>query len=144
MIEIEIHKLTRKYMLDNMVILTNGQDLPGSLKKVSTHPAVGLRRISIPFSVFLDGFGLYRNVYQSLKGMYVTPAALSIYERKRLINLFVLMIGMFRCNEVKMAACLRQDSVNIGKGIRLTLYSGEVVFAISFPLLFTADMLQQN
>lgn len=28
-----------------------------------------LPRISFPFSVFLDSFGLYRNAYHSLKGM---------------------------------------------------------------------------
>ena len=31
--------------------------------------------ISIPYQLFIDGFGLYRNIYRSLVGFYMIPAA---------------------------------------------------------------------
>lgn len=101
-------------------------------------------KISIPFSVFLDRFGLYRNAYHSLKGMYITPAGLDVDNRTSLNNLFVLMIGPFGTNELNMAACLQPDSIAMGAGKDLILETGERVFVTAFPLLFTGDMPQQN
>lgn len=158
--EIELNELTREYVLANFVSEPNSAQtsLPAtpvavtsssdpsheSHSTLSTSPAAGLRRVSLPFSVFLDGFGLYRNAYHSLKGMYITPAGLNTQERERLMNLFVLMIGPFGCGEVEMASCLQQDSRTIGKGVSLQLSSGEMIFVTAFPLLFTGDMPQQN
>ncbi|KAI5838707.1 hypothetical protein DFP73DRAFT_599637 [Morchella snyderi] len=103
------------------------------------------RCISVPFSVFLDGFGLYRNAYHSLKGMYVTPAGLSVDKRTSLSNMYVLMIGPFGTHELNMAACIEKDSLSMGAGRLMTLESGsEPVFITAFPLLFTGDMPQQN
>lgn len=101
-------------------------------------------KISIPFSVFLDGFGLYRNAYHSLKGMYITPAGLDVDNRTTLNNLFVLMIGPFGTHELNMAACLQPDSIAMAAGKDLILETGERVFVTAFPLLFTGDMPQQN
>lgn len=101
-------------------------------------------KISIPFSVFLDGFGHYRNAYHSLKGMCITPAGLDVDNRTILNNLFVLMIGPFGDHELNMAACLQPDSIAMGVGKDLILESGEQVSVTAFPLLFTGDMPQQN
>ncbi|KAI5836953.1 hypothetical protein DFP73DRAFT_532340 [Morchella snyderi] len=127
--ETELIKLTRAYVLENMI---------------STSTANTPRRISVPYSVFLDGFGLYRNAYYSLKGMYMTPAGMNIHDRARLNNMVVLMIGPFGSHEQQMAACLEIDAIAIGRGIKLTLDSGEDVFVVAFPLLLTGDMPQQN
>lgn len=114
-------------------------------KLVSTGGALDTQRIaSVPFSVFLDGFGLYRNAYKSLKGMYVTPAGLDVDSRSHLSNMFVLMIGPFGATELSMASCLAEDSRKMGVGEQLTLFTGEKVTVIAFPLLFTGDMPQQN
>lgn len=103
-----------------------------------------ITRVSLPFSVFLDGFGLYRNAYHSLKGMYITPAGLEVDNRTRLSNMFVLMIGPFGTHELNMAACLEVDGISMGAGKVLTLESGNRIFVTAFPLLFTGDMPQQN
>lgn len=100
--------------------------------------------MSLPSSTFLNGFGLYRNAYHGLKGMYITPAGLDIENHTQLGIMFVLMIGPFGCIELDMAACLRRDSQVIGKGFHTTLESGASVFVVSFPILVTGDMLQQN
>lgn len=110
----------------------------------ATVPDSDLPRISLPFSVFLDGFGLYRNAYHSLKGMYITPAGLDVDNRTHLSNMFVLMIGPFGTHELNMTACLQDDGIEMGAGRVLTLETGDRVFVTAFPLLFTGDMPQQN
>lgn len=135
--ESELITLTRAYVLSNFV---NG-GIP-TLGSNSTSPHT--RRVSLPYSVFLDGFGLYRNAYHSLKGMYVTPAGLDVDSRTQLGNMFVLMIGPFGSSEKGMAECLAQDSNKVGQGFRLQLDSGEEVIATTFPIMFVGDMPQQN
>lgn len=156
-VEIEIDKLTREYVLANLVgepsVVRTSPSItpaivPGSpdSTRESYHilPTAGLRRVSLSFSVFLDGFGLYWNAYHSLKGIYITAAGFDSQERERLINLFVLMIGLFGCGEAEMPPCLQQESRTSGKGLILQLSSGEKIFVTAFPLLFTGDIPQQN
>ncbi|KAI5839144.1 hypothetical protein DFP73DRAFT_460823, partial [Morchella snyderi] len=128
----ELIHLTRQYVLENMV----------SRPSEEGH----IRRLSIPFSAFIDGFGLYRNAYHSLKGFYVTPTGLTVEDRCRLVNMFVLMIGLFGCGESEMAKCLAEDSIKTGRGFETTLETedSERVFVTAFPLLFIGDMPQQN
>lgn len=101
-------------------------------------------KISVRYSVFLDWFGLYRNAYHSLKGMYITPAGLDVDNRTLLNNMFVLMIGPFGSHKLDMATCLQPNGIAMGAGKNLTLEIGERVFVTAFPLLFTGDMPQQN
>ncbi|KAI5839754.1 hypothetical protein DFP73DRAFT_529914 [Morchella snyderi] len=139
--ELELKELTRNYVLQHMVeypVHASGSSGVGS------GTGGNLRRISIPYSIFLDGFGLYRNAYYSLKGMYITPAGMNLSERTRLYNMNVLMIGPFGSNEQQMAACLQRDAIPIGKGVKMVLDSGEEVFVTAFPLVLNGDMPQQN
>jgi hypothetical protein len=46
----------------------------------------GRKTISVPLMTFIDGFGLYRNAYRSIMGIYLIPAALSFQERARALN----------------------------------------------------------
>lgn len=101
-------------------------------------------KISIPSSIFLDGFGLYRNAYHSLEAMYITPTGLDVNNRTLLNNVFVLMNGPFGSHELDMATCLQPEGITMGAGKNLTLEAGEQVFVTVFPLLFTGDMPQQN
>ncbi|OJD11207.1 hypothetical protein ACJ73_09590, partial [Blastomyces percursus] len=41
------------------------------------------RCLSFPYQLFIDGFGLYRNMYRSLTGIYLIPAALPSWARSR-------------------------------------------------------------
>ncbi|KAI5839358.1 hypothetical protein DFP73DRAFT_598623 [Morchella snyderi] len=135
--ELELITLTRAYVLSNLV--NGGIPTLGS-NSLSPHT----RRVSLPYSVFLDGFGLYRNAYHSLKGMYVTPAGLDVPSHTQLGNMFVLMIGPFGSSEKGMAEWLAQDSNKVGQGFRLQLDSGEEIIATTFPIMFVGDMPQQN
>lgn len=131
--EEELYYFGRDYILSEFV---------APLQTDSSTPTP--RRLSVPFTTFLDGFGLYRNAYHSLNGMYVTPASLDIKLRSKLQNVYVLMIGPFGCDEKEMAKCLEREALASGSGYKTTLLSGETVIVCAFPLCFTGDMPQQN
>ena len=69
----------------------------------------GPRHISVPFTLFLDDFGLYLNAYHSLAGLYIQPACLDEPGWFTLQNMFVLMIEPFGCTASDMADCLNDD-----------------------------------
>lgn len=47
---------------------------------------------------FTDDFGLYRNIYRALIGLYIINAAFTILERRRRTNIFPLTIGPYSSN----------------------------------------------
>jgi hypothetical protein len=40
-------------------------------------------KLSLPLVLFIDDFGIHRNMYRALKGFYLTPACLSYTERQK-------------------------------------------------------------
>ncbi|KAL8960366.1 MAG: hypothetical protein Q9193_002916 [Seirophora villosa] len=48
---------------------------------------------SVPFSLFIDDFGIHRNSYRALKAFYWIPSALPYNERRKLANVFTLTLG---------------------------------------------------
>jgi len=48
--------------------------------------------IAAPFLLFMDGFGLYRNMYRALMGVYMILAGLSFIERPRPSNVVPLTL----------------------------------------------------
>jgi hypothetical protein len=101
----------------------------------------GTRCISIPLLIFIDGFGVYRNSYRTLMGIYVIPAGLSAKERSRRANVFPIALGPHGSNfdeVIEALASLRP----LDKGINTTL-NGEDIFLAVFCLCFIGDMIQQ-
>ena len=103
----------------------------------------GPKHISVPFTLFLDDFGLYRNAYHSLAGLYIQPACLNESGRFTLQNMFVLMIGPFGCTVSDMVTGLQDETVNLGKGISTTIDDSPVILT-AFPICIMGDMPQQN
>jgi hypothetical protein len=110
---------------------------------------VGTGRFSLPFTLFLDAFGLHRNVYHQLQGLYIQPANLDAAARFTLQNCFVLMLGPFGGNDGDIAQSLEDETVPLGRGIRTDLglsdgsrHTNAVITV--FPLCMTGDMPQQN
>ncbi|KAF3926677.1 hypothetical protein ABW21_db0202352 [Orbilia brochopaga] len=110
-------------------------------------------RLSIPISPFLDGFGLYRVTYHSLKGLYITPVNLSLYGRSRTANQFVIMLGPFGCTEASMAEALSPEFEKAGCGFEAEILTrdlenkvtGAEKVSIVMPFLHqSGDMPQQN
>ena len=81
--ELELLTFTRQNIINN---LDTAQPLPAG---VTHRPRV----ISFPFLTFIDGFGLYRNMYRSLMGFYIIPAGLSYTDRNRRTNVFPITLG---------------------------------------------------
>jgi hypothetical protein len=110
---------------------------------------VGQGRISLPFTLFLDAFGLHRNVYHQLQGLYIQPANLDVAARFTMQNCFVLMLGPFGGNDSDIAGCLQDETVLLGRGVRTNIISSDgsvqnnAVLTV-FPLCMSGDMPQQN
>lgn len=49
--------------------------------------------ISLPHTTFIDGFGLFRNSYRTLVGMYITLAGLNAHERRRRAITFPVLLS---------------------------------------------------
>jgi hypothetical protein len=43
--------------------------------------------------LYIDDFGIYRTTHQAIKAFYLTLAAMSYKERRRLSNMFTLTLG---------------------------------------------------
>ncbi|ELR05294.1 hypothetical protein GMDG_07277 [Pseudogymnoascus destructans 20631-21] len=80
--------------------------------------------ISLPMIIFMDAFGLFRNRYRSMMGIYMTTPAQCLRDRMKRSNNFVL-------------------SRMLDKGMILRI-NGENRFVIAPVLCFTGDMPQQN
>ncbi|RPB19903.1 hypothetical protein L211DRAFT_793249, partial [Terfezia boudieri ATCC MYA-4762] len=79
---------------------------------------------SLPYTTFLDGFGLYRNSYHSLAGVYITPSSLPLELWEKIHNIFVLMLGPFGSNETDIPAALQPDCTRMDKGTTIKLLDG--------------------
>lgn len=74
------------------------------------------RIISMPIGFFLDDFGLYRNAYHSLAGLYF-QLCLTEAQRFVLQNMFVLMIAPFGSSESDLSDCLKDETVELGGAV---------------------------
>ena len=97
--------------------------------------------LSLPYLLFLDGFGVYRNSYRSLMGVYIMLATLSFSERMRRANVFSITLGPHGSNLDDVLDALVALS-QFDKGIILELPQPTRVCA--FPLCMTGDMPQQQ
>ncbi|KAF8431551.1 hypothetical protein BGX38DRAFT_1103711, partial [Terfezia claveryi] len=100
---------------------------------------------SLPYTTFLDGFGLYRNSYHSLAGVYITPSNLPLHLREKIQNIFVLILGPFRSNKSDISAALQPDCTRMDKGTTIRLLDGSgTKFVRMFCIAHHGDMPQQN
>lgn len=96
---------------------------------------------SFPMVIFIDGFGVFRNSYRSLMGMYFTPAALTLEERLRPRNMFPLVLGPHASEfgdvlaGLRTLADLESDQV---MGI-----NGQDSRVCAFAMCYTGDMPAQ-
>ena len=103
----------------------------------------GRKTISIPLITFINGFGLYRNAYRSLMGMYFIPASLSFHERARRVNVFPLTLGPHGSNFADVVDAMKARLAVLDKGIEVQI-KGETVLLCTPTTLYAADMPQQQ
>ena len=75
--------LGREYLLDNFAFHEKGEV------------------ISLPFLIFLDGFGIFRNNFRTLLAFYLTPANLSFEDRRKVANVFTLALGPYNSEMIQ-------------------------------------------
>ena len=99
--------------------------------------------VSMPFIMFVDGFGLYRNMYRSLMGFYLINAAFSYADRSRPTNIIPLTLGPHGSNMEQVAAALTPSLQKLDRGMELEV-DGKKKFVCGFTFFFTGDMPQQQ
>lgn len=101
------------------------------------------RTLSIPLLIFIDAFGVYRNMYRSLMGIYATIAAMDWRERKRRANVFPLTLGPYASDFSDVIQTLTPDLTRLHEGHFAMDVDGEETIILAYPLAFTGDMPQQ-
>ncbi|OXV07835.1 hypothetical protein Egran_04401 [Elaphomyces granulatus] len=97
--------------------------------------------LSVPLFTFIDGFGLYRNPYRSLMGIYLLIAAFGFEERNRRANVFPVTLGPHGSSFNEVINCLT-GLCELDRGVSLPLPQPTRVCA--FTLAFLGDMPQQQ
>jgi hypothetical protein len=92
---------------------------------------------------FIDGFGLYRNSYRSLMGIYLIPAALSFQERARRANVFPLALGPHGSNFADVISAMKARLAALDRGLE-TQINGEPILLCVSTLAYLGDMPQQQ
>ena len=97
---------------------------------------------SMPILVFVDDFGIFRNMYRALKGFYVTLAGLPYSERRKIANNFTLTLGPHGANLSQTVSCFKKAFQDLLLGKEFCI-NGECVILNISVIAFTADMPQQ-
>ncbi len=101
------------------------------------------RSISVPLLCFMDAFGLYRNMYRSLLGIYFILAGLSVTERKRRANVFILTLGPHASELKHICEVLKPGLEQLDRGIEVMI-NGEEKVLCAFIMAWLGDMPQQQ
>jgi hypothetical protein len=103
----------------------------------------GLVVQSIPLVVFIDGFGLYRNMYRSLMGVYLLNGSLSNQERNRRINVIPLILGPHGSNMAAVVDAIGPSMSALDAGVEMDI-GGIKKIVCAMPFFFIGDMPQQQ
>jgi len=123
--ELELAEFTRQHFVQNF-------DRSNSVLPV----------VSVPLLTFIDGFGLFRNMYHTLMGVYLIIAAFSFRERARRSNVLPLTLGPHGSNFEDVVMAL-QAMYDLDGGLRLQI-NGIDTFVCVFTLAYLGDMPQQQ
>ena len=99
--------------------------------------------LSLPLILFIDDFGLYRNMYRSLTGIYIVPAGLSISERQKAVNAHTVTLGPHGSNFNDVIKCLHTSMGSLDRGCILQV-NGQNQRVWAPILVYLGDMKQQQ
>lgn len=97
------------------------------------------RIASLPFMLFVDDFGIFRNAHYSIKGWYVTPASLGYRDRRSPANHFTLTLGPHGASMDDTVDCLEPGLQLLANGTMLNI-NGVEYQVRAFPFCLTGDM----
>jgi hypothetical protein len=97
---------------------------------------------SLPLVCFRDGFGVYRNMYRSLTGVYMSIAGMDQRQRSQRVNNFALTLGPHGSDTEVVLRSIKTIKT-LDKGIEVTV-KGEKRWLCAHIQVYTGDMTQQN
>ena len=98
--------------------------------------------LSFPYLLFVDDFGIHRNMYRALKAFYLIPACLGYDERRKLANVFTVTLGPHGADIDNVIESLRQPIRELDSGLELDI-NGKNSKVVAFVMTFLGDMPQQ-
>ena len=96
---------------------------------------------ALPLLLFVDGFGINRNTYRSVKGFYIAPASLSYSDRRKIGNNFTLTLAPHGSSTEDVVLSFQKEFRELEKGVLCNI-NGESVLMNPFILCYTGDMPQ--
>lgn len=91
-------------------------------------------RTPVPLLTFIDGFGLFRNMYRTLMGVYLIIASFSFKEKVRRSDVLPLTLGPHGANFDDVVNSL-QGMYDLDGGVLLTINGKETLVCVRIPLL---------
>ncbi|KAG6019006.1 hypothetical protein E4U19_007671 [Claviceps sp. Clav32 group G5] len=98
--------------------------------------------ISMPMFLFADGFGVYRNMYRAIEGLYLMPQYLPAADREKLTSLTALALGPFGSSKADIYKALNYIC-ELEKG-KYVYVNGRKKFVCAFIGAFVGDMMEQQ
>ncbi|KAI5777603.1 hypothetical protein EDC01DRAFT_604245, partial [Geopyxis carbonaria] len=126
-------------VLAELEIEQYGRDFLVSLSNPSNRQV-----ISVPQMIFIDGFGLYRNVHCSLMGIYAVYSCQRSRDRNVLNNIYPITLGPHGANLSIVLDVIGTFIRRLEKGVDMFLDNPNTPFTIISPTLgFLGDTPQQ-
>lgn len=98
--------------------------------------------VSLPFKMFIDKFGAYRNMYRSILGIYGLPAFYDDRTNNLRSSVIPLALGPFGSDESRVIRSLTHLR-ELDRGCEIEFGNEERVFVCCFTTCFIGDMPQQ-
>lgn len=99
----------------------------------------GRTTMLLPLITFIDTFGLYRNSYRSLIGIYFIIVAMNSRERNRRANMFPLTLSLHSSNFADVVDTVRLLA-SLDRGIEVLILGQGIVLLVAFILAFLSNM----
>ncbi|KAI1822854.1 hypothetical protein F4861DRAFT_540577 [Xylaria intraflava] len=107
------------------------------IKDFTTRPAV-----SLPWKLFIDAFGLYRNMYRSMTGVYPLPTFYPDHIANRRASVTPLTVGLYGMDTSDLLNELSHIDY-LATGHNMTI-NGVDTHVVSFTICFVSDLPQQQ
>lgn len=116
------------------------------LRRTSSSPTTSSiqgKTLYLNLLIFIDSFGLYRNVYRSIIGQYFILDSLLFQERARRTNIFPFTLGPYGSNFPNIVKLVEARIAILDKGIFVNINSEDMLLYILI-LAYLGDIPQQQ
>lgn len=93
----------------------------------------------LPLITFIDAFGLYRNLYRSLIGIYFIIAVLNTRKRDRRANVFPLTLRLYGSNFADIVEAIKLLTI-LNRGVEVYILGTGKILLVAFTLAFLSNM----